>query len=195
MSDRSLSWVGTISDELTEQGPVSFTSRRLQQQEHLFAHRSALFYTLTENIPAEYIGSGPLDIMLPIATPDWTDLFEIRAYQSPRFWVDLIQRQTGKLRWHPISPARVIFTRHDCFLIRSDHLYAGVKGLLDALKVHTHGRRDGILVHYFGAIVDDGPGFIDVSCDQVLEAHPQTSGVRVQVLPKDAPEDGSTSRR
>jgi hypothetical protein len=108
MSDQNLAWIGTISDELTEQGPVSFTYHRLQRQEHLFGHRSALFYTPTENIPAEYIGSSPLDIMLPIATPDWTDLFEIRAYWSPRLWVDLIQRQTGKLRWNPISPARVI---------------------------------------------------------------------------------------
>jgi hypothetical protein len=26
---------------------------------------------------------------------------KIPAYRSPRFWVDLIQRQTGKIRWHP----------------------------------------------------------------------------------------------
>src|SRR5690242_15490123 len=142
MSNQNLTWVGTISDELTDQGPVSFTYDRLQKQEQLFGHRSALFYTPTENIPAEYVGSGPLDIVLPVATPDWTDFSEIRAYLSPRLWVDLIQWQTGKLRWHPISPARVILTRHDCFLIRPDHLYAGVKGLLDALKVHAHGRRD-----------------------------------------------------
>lgn len=184
MSDRSISWVGTISEELAEKGPVSFTPRRLEKQEHLFAHRSALFYTPTENIPVDYIGSGPLDIMLPVAPPDYTDICEIPAYRSPRFWVDLIQRQTGKLRWHPISPARVIFARYDCFSIRSDHLYGGVKGLLDALKVRTTGRRDRIYLHYFGAIVDDGPAFVDVSCDQAVVAHPKEAGVRIQVLPK-----------
>jgi hypothetical protein len=74
MSDRSISWVGTISEELAEKGPVSFTSSRLEKQEHLFAHRSALFYTPTENIPVDYIGSGPLDIMLPVA-PQTTPIF------------------------------------------------------------------------------------------------------------------------
>jgi|SRR5271165_2193649 len=196
MGDRSISWCGTISDELTDKGPVSFTLRRLQKQEHLFAHRSALFYTPTENIPLDYIGSGPLDIVLPVAPPDWTDSFEIPAYRSPRFWVDLIQRQTGKLRWRPISPARVIFTRYDCFLIRTDHLCAGVKGLEDALKVRTTGRRDRIYLHYFGAIVDDGPAFVDGSCDQELVKHPKESGVRIQVLPKDGPENetGASSK-
>jgi hypothetical protein len=185
MSDRSISWVGTISEELAEKGPVSFMPRRLEKQEHLFAHRSALFYTPTENIPVDYIGSGPLDIVLPVAPP--SDICEIPAYRSPRFWVDLIQRQTGKLRWHPISPARVILARYDCFSIRSDHLYGGVKGLLDALKVRTTGRRDRIYLHYFGAIVDDGPAFVDVSCDnQALVAHPKEAGVRIQVLPKTA---------
>jgi hypothetical protein len=67
MGDRSISWVGTISDKPEEKGPVSFTPHRLEKQEHLFAHRSALFYTPTENIPIDYIGSGPLDIMLPVA--------------------------------------------------------------------------------------------------------------------------------
>ncbi len=126
--------MGSISEELEEKGPVSFTRRRLEKQEHLFAHRSALSYTPTENIPVDYIGSGQLDIMLPVAPPDYTDSWEIRAYQSPRLWVDLIQRQTGKVRWRPTSPARVIFVRYDCFSIRLDHLAAGIKGLLDALK-------------------------------------------------------------
>jgi hypothetical protein len=183
MSGRSISWVGSISDELQEKGPVSFTARRLQKQEHLFAHRSALFYTPTENVPVDYIGSGPLDIMLPVAPPDYTDFFEIPAYRSPRFWVDLIQRQTGKLRWRPISPARVLFARYDCFCIRQDHLAIGTKGLLDALKVRTTGRRDRIYLHYFGAIVDDGLAFVDLSYEQELVAHPKDAGARIQVLP------------
>jgi len=155
----------------------------LSNQEHLFAHRTALFYTPTKNVPVDYVGTGPLDITLPVASPDFTDLCEIRAYGSPRFWVDLIQRQTGKLRWHPISPARVIFVRYDCFSIRSDHLAIGTKGLLDALKVRTTGRRDRIYLHYFGAIVDDSQEFADVSWEQELVAHPKDAGVRVQVLP------------
>jgi hypothetical protein len=125
--------------------------------------------------------------MLPVAPPDYTDLWEIRAYQSPRLWVDLIQRQTGKLRWHPIpTPARVIFVRYDRFSIRPDQLAVGIKGLLDALKVRTTGRRDRIYLYYFGAIVDDGAAFIDRSYEQELVGHPKDAGVRIQVLPKTA---------
>jgi hypothetical protein len=178
--------MGTISDEIEDKGPVSFTRSRLEKQENLFAHRSALFYTPTENIPVGYIGSGPLDITLPVTSPDWTDFREIPAYQSPCFWVDLIQRQTGKLRWRPISPARVIFVRYDCFRIRQTHLFAGIKALEDALKVRTTGRRDRRYLYYFGAIVDDSQAFVDVSCEQELVAHPKDAGVRIQVFPKDA---------
>jgi len=181
--NKSISSVGTISEELMDKGPVSFTSRRLKKQEQLFAHRSALFYTPTENIPVDFVGSGPLDIRLPVAPPDWTGSFEIGALRSPRLWVDLIQRQTGKLRWHPISPARVIFVRYDCFSIQLTHLTVGTKGLLDALKVRTTGRRDRIYLHYFGAIVDDSQEFVDVSWEQELVTHPKDAGVRVQVLP------------
>jgi hypothetical protein len=180
----SISWIGTISEELDDKGPVTFTRQRLKKQEHLFAHRSALFCTPTKNIPVDCIGSGPLDIMLSVTTPDYTDFYEIPAYRSPRFWVDLIQRQTGKLRWHPISPARVIFSRYDSFCIRQDHLAIGTKGLLDALKVCTTGRRDRIYLHYFGAIVDDGPTFVDVSWTQEPVGHPREAGVRIQVLPR-----------
>src|ERR1700722_6680632 len=117
----SISWVGTISEELENKGPVAFTRHRLKKQEHLFAHRSALFYTPTKNIPVDCIGSGPLDIMLSVATPDYTDFYEIPVCRRSLFLVDLIQRQTGKLRWHPISPARVIFSRYDSLCIRQDH--------------------------------------------------------------------------
>lgn len=165
---------------------MSFTRARLHKQEHLFAHRCALFYTPTQNIPVEYVGSGPLDIMLPLAPPDYTDSSEVRAYRSPRLWVDLIQRQTAKLRWTPMSPARVAFVRYDYFTIRVDHVPLGTKGLLDALKVRTTGRRDRRYLYYFGAIVDDGPGFVDVSWEQKVVGHPKDAGVRIQVLPKAA---------
>jgi len=186
MTDRSVSWVGTISDELQDRGPASFTIRRLQRQEHLFAHRSALFYTPTRNIPAQHVGSGPLDVTLPIATPDYTGLWEIRALGSPRFWVDLIQRHTGKLRWKPMFPARIIFRRYDYFTIRTDHLAIGMKGLVDALKVRTTGRRDRIYLYYFGAIVDDGPGFVERCYEQELVPSPKEAAVRIQVLPANA---------
>jgi hypothetical protein len=186
MSNRSVSWLGTISEELEDRGPVAFTRQRLERQEHLFAHRCALFYTPTENIPVEHVGSGPFDIMLPVAPPDYTDFLEVRAYGNPRLWVDLIQRQTGKLRWTPMSPACVVFVRYDYFAIRSDHLAIGMKGLLDALKLRTTGRRDRIYLHYFGAILDDGPGFVDVSWEQKLVAHPRDAGVRIRVLQKAA---------
>ena len=125
-----------------------------------------------------------LDITLPVATADYIDFSENRAYLSPRFWVDLIQRQTGKLRWQPFPRAGVVFDRYDCFTIREDHLYGGVKGLLDALKVRTTGRRDRLYLHYFGAIADDGPTFIDLLCRQSLVVHPKDARVRLQVLPK-----------
>ncbi|TDU81577.1 hypothetical protein EI77_00887 [Prosthecobacter fusiformis] len=184
MSNRGISWVGTISEDLADRGPAAFARRKLEKQDHLFAHRSALFYTPTENIPAKHVGSGPLDVMLPITSPDYTDLAEIRAYGSPRFWVDLIQRQTGKLRWTPISPARVVFIRYDSFTIRQDHLAIGTKGLLDALKLRTTGRRDRLYLHYFGAILDDGPGFVDITWEQEIVAHPKDAGVRIQVVQK-----------
>jgi hypothetical protein len=171
----------TISEELEEKGPVSFTASRLSREEHLFGHRSALFYTPTENIPVDYVGSGPLDIMLPIASPDRVGLREIPAYLSPRLWVDLIQQRTGMLRWQPISPARVIFVRYDCFSIRADALAGGTKGLLDALKVRTSGRRDGIYLNYFGAIADDAFGVIELSWEQKLVEHPKDARIRVQV--------------
>jgi hypothetical protein len=173
----------TISERLEEEGPVSFSLDQLRRQKNLFAHRSALFYTPTENIPNKYIGGGPLDIKLPIASPDYIDFFEIPAYRNPRFWVDLIQRQTGKLRWRPISPAKVTFVRSDYFSIRAEHLSLGTKGLLDALKTRTSGRRDGIYLHYFGAIVDDAQAFVNVSWEQELVEHPKDASVRVKVLP------------
>jgi len=72
MSDRSVSWVGTISEELAEGGPVSFARRILQKQSNLFAHRSALFYTPTESIPPsmlEVARSTSLCPLLLLTTP------------------------------------------------------------------------------------------------------------------------------
>jgi hypothetical protein len=181
MKDQSISWRGTISEELEDTGPVAFSRQRLNRQEHLFAHRSALFYTPTENILPEYVGSGPLDITLPVAPPDYSEFMENQAYRIPRFWVDLIQRQTHKLRWKPMSPAKVTFVRYDYYAIRSDHLRIGTKAILDALKIRASGRRDGLYLHYFGAIIDDAADFVDVQWSQEIVDHPRDAGVRVVV--------------
>lgn len=184
MEDRNVSWLGTISEKLMDHGPVAFSRELLSKQKHLFAHRSSLFYTPTENLPDEQVGTGPLEVSLPLATPDYNDCFEVRAYMSPRLWVDLVQRHTGKLRWTPITPAKVTIVRYDYVRIRSDHMVAGVKGLLDALKVGTTGRRDRIFLHYFGAILDDGPEFIKVRCDQRLVRHPKDACMKISVWPQ-----------
>jgi hypothetical protein len=111
--DRTISWCDSISDELISSGPMVFTHDRLVRQQHLFAHRAALVYTPTENIPEAGIGIGSLDVTLPIVTPDFD--VDGRAYVKPGFWVDLLQRHTGKLRWRPISRAHVTFVRYDCY--------------------------------------------------------------------------------
>jgi hypothetical protein len=181
MTDRNVSFVGTISDDLLMNGPMTFSRHELQRQEHLFAHRSALFYTPTENIPPSYVGRGVLDVTLPVVAPDYIGLWENTAYGSPRLWVDLLQRHTGRLRWRPMLPAELTFVRYDYFMIRSDHAAIATKGLLDALKVRTTGRRDRRYLYYFGAIVDDGPGFVDATFEQVLVAHPREARIRVRV--------------
>ena len=134
MLARSSSWINSISEEIDQKGPTVFTAARLARQDCLLAHRSALFFTPTKNIPQEWVDSGPLDISIPIVSPDYTDFFEIPSYRTPRFWVDLIQRQTAKLRWKPFVPARVDIIRYDYFQIRWDHLSWGTKALVDALK-------------------------------------------------------------
>ena len=58
----------------------------------------------------------------------------------------------------------------------------GTKALLDALKMRTTGRRNGVYLHYFGAIVDDGLGFVDLEWRQELVKHPRDAGIRIQVV-------------
>jgi hypothetical protein len=181
MLARCSSWINSISEEIDLKGPITFTGKRLARQDCLLAHRSALFFTPTKNIPQEWVGNGPVDISIPIVSPDYTDFFEIPSYRTPRFWVDLIQRQTAKLRWKPFVPARVDIIRYDYFQIRWDHLSFGVKALVDALKVRTTGRRDGRYLYYFGAILDDGPGFVRVHCDQRKVGHPKSARMRIKV--------------
>lgn len=183
MEQRHTSWLGSISEVITYEGPTVFTGQRLREQPDLFAHRAALFYTPTDQIPTEYRGHGALHAVLPLASPDWTECEEIRAYMAPRLWVDLIQRATGKLRWCPMCPARVTIVRYDCWSIRDDHLKAGTKAVVDALKAGTTGRPDGRLLYYFGAIVDDAPEFMHATYLQRATANPSEARLEIRVEP------------
>lgn len=117
-----------------------------------------MFYTPTQAIPHHFVGSGPLEVDLPIATPTDFEFQELKSYRSPRFWVDLLQRATGKLRWTPMSRVHLTIHRFDIWDDYGiNHLALGTKTLTDALKVSTHGRVDLQPLYYFGAIVDDNP--------------------------------------
>ncbi|GEM_PF-1550555 len=181
--NRYPNWINTISEEICYGGPRKFSKSVLLNQECLFAHRAALFYTPTENIPNKYVGVGRIDIQLPLVTPDYTEVKELKSYMTPRFWVDLIQRQTFKLRWKPFEKALVKFTKYDYFQIRNDHFIIGAKALLDALKIRTAGRRDGRTLYYFGAIIDDSQKYVRVDWHQKFTNHPKDASIRVQVMP------------
>jgi len=149
-------------------GPHAFTMAALAKAEDLFRDRSALYFTPTEGVPRRWVGDGPLSVRLPIATPFYDETFEMRCYMSPRLWVDLLQRATGKIRWRPMNPARILFRRFDVKTYREDIVISGVKALVDALKVRTSGRRDGYYIQYFGAIVDDSQEYLS---SLTLEQH------------------------
>jgi hypothetical protein len=148
--------MGSLSELIEYHGPNSFSVMELAAERDLFSERAALFYTPTQNIPSAWVGSGPLDMVLPIPTPSYYEYFELRGYRTPRLWVDLLQRATGKLRWLPIERPHLTLIRYDSVEL-PDHARIGAKALVDALKVCTTGRGDGRLLHYFGAILDDGP--------------------------------------
>jgi hypothetical protein len=183
MNDRSVGWIGTLSERVLKNPAVEFLAFELAVEPDLFAHRAALFYTPTSSLPGEYVGTGPLDITLPIVTADYTESIEFRAPKSLRFWVDLIQRQTMKIRWQPIPKARVQITRHDYYKIRDDHFIAGIKALLDAFKERTSGRPDGGCIYYFGSIVDDGATFVQLESRQFFVDHPFKAHTRLQIEP------------
>lgn len=177
-------WIGSISEKVEENPTRVFTLSELNDQEELFLHRAALYFTPSCEIPSKHIGSGSLDATLPIATPDWTDFNIIDAYTKPRLWVDLLQRATGMIRWTFHDPAFIRFTRYDIHRIRSDHYSSGAKALLDALKVSTFGRSDGKRLYYFGAILNDSDDHIEVEYAQELVGHPGEARIRVEVAAK-----------
>jgi len=169
-------------EKLTEiieyNGPKAFSMDRIKAEKNLFSQRCALFYTPTKCIPSKWIGQGPLDVTLPIPTPSYYEFFELRAYRTPRLWVDLLQRATGKIRWKPIVPARLKIVRYD-YIKQPYHVIVGAKALLDALKVKTTGRSDRLLLYYFGAILDDAQNYIDYYFQQKLVEKPSEAKIQV----------------
>ena len=180
-----------LCETLEDEGPTSFSQDDLARVEDLFLQRSALFYTPTENVPAKWVGQGPLDVRLPIPSPSYYEYREIYGYRSPRIWVDLLQRATGKLRWQPNSLSRVEFVRYDV-AIHPYHVQGGIKGVLDALKVATTGRSDGRLLYYFGAILDDGPRVLSgYSFEQRIVPSPAEAGLSIRVRVVEASKGGA----
>ena len=140
---------------LYDEGPNLYARCELASNCDLFKERTGLFFTPTANIPVEWVGEGRLDVVLPLASPTLYEWESNPAFRVPRLWVDLLQRVTGKLRWTPISPAKVTIVRYDTSAYDLLAVGAGAKALVDALIVRAAGRRDGRILHYFGAIKDD----------------------------------------
>jgi hypothetical protein len=162
--------------------PRLFTSNEIRESPDLFRERAALFYTPTSNLPLVWVGKGILDVTIPIAPPTSFEFMKIRWYRTPRFWVDLLQRATGKMRWTPMSPAEVRMIRYDTIKIGEGNAMGGAKSLLDALKELTYGRRDGHPLYYFGAIVDDNQKDLPkYGIEQVLVTNPSMAKCRIIV--------------
>jgi hypothetical protein len=162
--------------------PGPFTKKRISEEPNLFAERAALFYTPSNRLPSDQLGDGSIEVLLPVAIPTIQEVFDNRYGHSPRFWVDLLQRATNKVRWIPIRPAKVIITRYDVVSYGEWNLCT--KQLVDALKESTTGRKDNVKLYYFGAIFDDNTN--DMPEYNVLEElilHPGQSCTRVQVYP------------
>jgi hypothetical protein len=169
-----------LLDELFYSGPKEFSATRISSEENLFAVRAALVYTPTSHIPPGWVGRGPLDVWLPLAIPTIQEYCDCRSRQSPRLWVDLLQRATGKIRWLPNIPARVHIMRFDYTEYEERNLCG--KSLVDALKVSTTGRIDKRRLYYFGAIRDDnGFDLAEFLVAQKIVDSPAEAGMRVVV--------------
>lgn len=177
-----------LRDEITYGGPKNFSAEQLAEVSDLFGARGALYYTSTEAIPLEFVGEGKLDVELPLALPTFAQYQEVKGYRDPRLWVDLIQQATGKLRWKPYRVARVVIVNQSPRSVAPNRLTP--KALVDALKIGTYGRPDGMRLHYFGAITDDDPESIrlEVYQGKGIEKDVTRSSchVRVEPLPEDA---------
>ena len=171
-----------LLDTIWDEGPQSFKKEQLVQQQDLFAQRAALFYTPTNQIPTEFVGRGEIDICIPIPVPNPVQMIESRIYRSPRFWVDLIQSATQKLRWKPFSRAKLTIIRYDTYQLSLADIGIGLKALVDALKVETSGRRDRRQLYYFGAIADDNPTVIvELTHNQEVVKNPSEARSRIIV--------------
>ena len=155
MKVRDPNWVGTFSESALKGAGIAFKLDDLENHNNLFAHRSALYFTPTSEIPENWVYDGDIDVTLPLVTPDFNDFIDHRILNSPKIWVDLIQRNLFKIRAVPFRKALITYTRYDCYRIRIDHFIAGTKALTDSLKVRTAGRKDGNILYYFGIIEDD----------------------------------------
>ena len=168
----------TVSQTIEEEGPTVFDLSTLEMVPDLFRERAALFYTPTENLPPQFVGSGILRVTLPIVSPNMFEFYELRGYTTPRLWVDLLQRATGLIRWRPYEYAKVSIKRVDVWSDNYD--ICGAKALLDSLKRQTHGRADRMPLYYFGAIEDDRPslldyGFVNEATAKAADAHMEIS--------------------
>ncbi|MDC3958920.1 hypothetical protein [Polyangium jinanense] len=173
--------------------PAPFTRAELEPLEDLWEQRAALFFTPTSEIPERFVGSGELQVSLPIVTPSYGEFEQIPGYRNTRMWVDLLQRATGKIRWRPMDPVTIVVVRKD---VCSPGRYAttGAKALTDAYKVSSTGRRDGHRVHYFGAIVDDTPcniGSVSFTCVQVQSRAEVGVDIKIKTW---EPQDGTECR-
>ena len=135
--------------------PTTYTSEELSGYSDIFRDRTSLFFTPTGNIPPQWVGEGRLDVVLPLASPTAYEYGTNPAFRVPRLWVDLLQKATGKLRWTPMSSAKITIVRYDTSGYDLWSVMTGAKALIDALIVKAAGRSDGRILHYFGAIQDD----------------------------------------
>jgi len=171
------------------EGPRSFKRRELNNATNLFRDRSALFHTPPKEIPEKWIGVGILDVWLPVPVPGLIDHLEIWGVRSPRLWVSLLQRATGKLRWTPVPEPYVSFHSYDLVAHGSDYM---IKAMLDSLKVSTTGRRDGRTIYYFGAIIDDNDDHLaKLDVQQYLVECTRDVGCRILIRGVDENGDGA----
>ncbi len=171
-----------ILDRSYYNGPQCFSMKRLSKEQDLFISRAALFYTPTSRLPLNLIGSGTLDVTLPISSPTLYDCYENMAFRIPRLWVELLQRATFKLRWTPIVPAKVTFIRADYAKYGDLEIVAGAKAVLDALKYKTSGRTDRKYLYYFGAILNDNSSCLsEYRVEQIVIDNPADASLRIIV--------------
>jgi len=181
---KNWSIMSSLLDVINYNGVRAFEREELNSRTNLFDDRAALYYTPTCNIPKYWVGEGDLDISVPLAIPKVDQMNEMRPLYSPRIWVDLLQRATGKIRWREIISAEIKIIRYD---IESPKVYdlGGAKGLIDALKQNTYGRTDGRLIYYFGAIINDDAESITIAPLEYEEVgHPNDAKTRIIVYNK-----------